>query len=244
MYRFLLRPKWIAFHLLCLLGVVLMVNFSIWQFGRLSERREFNSEVRQRSALETVNISELDLSDPSAMQWRTAGAIGTYDPSEQVLILNRSQNGVAGLNIVTPLILDDGRAILVNRGFIGLSETPPSAPSGTVRVLGTVQISDQRTSGQATQASGEQSEFFRLDIALLEEQIEYELLPVALVAKASEPSEGATIAPVSPPELSQGPHLSYAIQWLIFSIAVIVGWVLAIRKSLANRALATPSDCT
>ncbi len=241
MYRFLLRPKWIAFHLLCLLGVVLMVNFSIWQFGRLSERREFNSEVRQRSALETVNISELDLSDPRALQWRTAGAIGTYDPSEQVLILNRSQNGVAGLNVVTPLILDDGRAILVNRGFIGLSATPPSAPSGTVRVLGTVQISEQRTAGRATQASGEQSEFFRLDIALLEEQIDYELLPVALVAKASEPSEGPTIAPINPPELSQGPHLSYAIQWLIFSAAVIVGWVLAIRKSLANRALATPS---
>jgi cytochrome oxidase assembly protein ShyY1 len=218
-----------------------MVNFSIWQFGRLSERREFNSEVRQRSALETVNISELDLSDPSAMQWRTAGAIGTYDPSEQVLILNRSQNGVAGLNVVTPLILDDGRAILVNRGFIGLSETPPSAPSGTVRVLGTVQISEQRTSGQATQASGEQSEFFRLDIALLGEQIDYDLLPVALVAIASEPSESPTIAPINPPELSQGPHLSYAIQWLIFSIAVIVGWVLAIRKSLANRALTTPS---
>ncbi|MBJ7362468.1 MAG: SURF1 family protein [Ilumatobacteraceae bacterium] len=241
MYRFLLRPKWIAFHLLCLLGVVLMVNFSIWQFGRLSERREFNSEVRQRSALETVNISELDLSDPRAMQWRTAGAIGTYDPSEQVLILNRSQNGVAGLNVVTPLILDDGRAILVNRGFIGLSETPPSAPSGTVRVLGTMQITEQRTSGQATQASGEQSEFFRLDIALLGEQIDYDLLPVALVAKASEPSEGPTIAPINPPELSQGPHLSYAIQWLIFSAAVIVGWVLAIRKSLANRAPTTPS---
>ncbi|MBJ7425773.1 MAG: SURF1 family protein [Ilumatobacteraceae bacterium] len=241
MYRFLLRPKWIAFHLLCLLGVVLMVNFSIWQFGRLSERREFNSEVRQRSALETVNISELDLSDPRAMQWRTAGAIGTYDPSEQVLILNRSQNGVAGLNVVTPLILDDGRAILVNRGFIGLSATPPSAPLGTVRVLGTVQISEQRTSGQATQASGEQSEFFRLDIALLGEQIDYELLPVVLVAIASEPSESPTIAPINPPELSQGPHLSYAIQWLIFSAAVIVGWVLAIRKSLTNRALTTPS---
>ena len=218
-----------------------MVNFSIWQFGRLSERREFNSEVRQRSALETVNISKLDLSDPLAVQWRSAGAIGTYDPSEQVLILNRSQNGVAGLNVVTPLILDDGRAILVNRGFIGLSATPPSAPSGTVRVLGTVQISEQRTAGRATQASGEQSEFFRLDIALLEEQIDYELLPVALVAKASEPSEGPTIAPINPPELSQGPHLSYAIQWLIFSAAVIVGWVLAIRKSLANRALTTPS---
>jgi len=244
MYRFLLRPKWIAFHLLCLLGVVLMVNLSMWQFGRLSERREFNSEVRQRSALETVNISELDLSDPLAVQWRSAGAIGTYDPSEQVLILNRSQNGVAGLNVVTPLILDDGRAILVNRGFIGLSETPPSAPLGTVRVLGTVQISEQRTSGQATQASGEQSEFFRLDIARIEQQIDYELLPVALVAKASEPGEGPTIAPISPPELSQGPHLSYAIQWLIFSIAVIVGWVLAIRKSLANRALTTPSACT
>ena len=151
---------------------------------------------------------------------------------------------MAGLNVVTPLILDDGRAILVNRGFIGLSATPPSAPSGTVRVLGTVQISEQRTAGRATQASGEQSEFFRLDIALLEEQIDYELLPVALVAKASEPSEGPTIAPINPPELSQGPHLSYAIQWLIFSAAVIVGWVLAIRKSLANRALTMQSGLT
>ena len=244
MYRFLLRPKWIAFHLLCLLGVVLMVNLSMWQLGRLSDRREFNSEVHERSSLETVNISELDLSDPPAVQWRSAGAIGTYDPSEQVLILNRSQNGVAGLNVVTPLILDDGRAILVNRGFIALSATPPSAPLGTVRVLGTVQISDQRTSGQATQASGEQSEFFRLDIARLEEQIDYELLPVALVAKASEPSEEPTIAPINPPELSQGPHMSYAIQWLIFSIAVIVGWVLAIRKSLANRALTMQSGLT
>lgn len=241
MYHFLLRPKWIAFHLLCLLGVVLMVNFSMWQFGRLSDRREFNSEVRQRSALETVNISELDLSNPLALQWRTAGAIGTYDPSEQVLILNRSQNGVAGLNVVTPLILDDGKALLVNRGFIALSATPPQAPLGTVRVLGTVQISEQRTSGQATQGGGEQSEFFRLDIARISEQINYELLPVVLVAQGSDPSEDQSIAPINPPELSQGPHLSYAIQWLIFSAAVIVGWILAIRKSLANRAPTTPS---
>ncbi|KGA10281.1 MAG: hypothetical protein GM46_5615, partial [actinobacterium acAcidi] len=40
---------------------------------------------------------------------------------------------------------------------------------------------------------------------------------------------------------SEGSHLSYAIQWLIFATAVIVGWVLAVRKSVANRARSAPS---
>ena len=241
MYRFLFRPKWIGFHLLCILGVILMVYLSLWQFHRLDDRKAFNREVTERSSLSVVDVSTLDISDPAAVQWRPVGAKGTYLPDEQVLIVNRSQGGVAGMNVLTPLLLDDGRAIIVNRGFIALNTTPPAAPSGEVKVVGLLRSTEARTTGQAREASGELTEFFRLDIARLQEQIEPELLNVALVAEVSEPADSTTLLPVSSPELSEGSHLSYAIQWLIFATAVIVGWILAVRKSVANRARSAPS---
>jgi cytochrome oxidase assembly protein ShyY1 len=241
MYRFLFRPKWIGFHLLCILGVILMVYLSLWQFHRLDDRKAFNREVTERSSLSVVDVSTLDISDPAAVQWRPAGARGTYLPDEQVLIVNRSQGGVAGMNVLTPLLLDDGRAIIVNRGFIALNATPPAAPSGEVKVVGLLRSTEGRTTGQAREASGELTEFFRLDIARLQEQIEPELLNVALVAEVSEPADSTTLLPVSSPELSEGSHLSYAIQWLIFATAVIVGWILAVRKSISNRARSAPS---
>ena len=218
-----------------------MVYLSLWQFHRLDDRKAFNREVTERSSLSVVDVSTLDISDPAALQWRPAGAKGTYLPDEQVLIVNRSQGGVAGMNVLTPLLLDDGRAIIVNRGFIALNDTPPVAPSGEVKVVGLLRSTEGRTTGQAREASGELTEFFRLDIARLQEQIDPELLNVALVAEVSEPADSAMLRPVSSPELSEGSHLSYAIQWLIFATAVIVGWILAVRKSISNRARSAPS---
>ncbi len=52
----------------------------------------------------------------------------------------------------------------------------------------------------------------------------------------SQPAEGKYPANVAPPVLDDGPHLSYTIQWFIFSICAIVGWVLAVRRSAATRA--------
>ncbi|MEY4361767.1 MAG: hypothetical protein RL391_1073, partial [Actinomycetota bacterium] len=61
MIRFLVRPRWIAFHVACVAFVVLMANLSAWQFHRLSERRDFNAEVRERSIEPTTDIEDFDL---------------------------------------------------------------------------------------------------------------------------------------------------------------------------------------
>jgi cytochrome oxidase assembly protein ShyY1 len=53
---------------------------------------------------------------------------------------------------------------------------------------------------------------------------------------ASAPPEVTDLPePVATPDLSEGNHLSYAVQWFIFSIAVAVGWVLAVRRSIGTR---------
>lgn len=231
----------IAFHILCVAAVVAMVNLSLWQFDRLDQRQEFNSRVEQRSTEEVVDVTTLDMSTPANSEWRRVGAVGTYRPSDEVLILNRSQGGRAGLNVVTPLELDDGTTLLVVRGFLPLDTDVPPPPEGTVTVIGTARLSDARRSTDLNTSTGEVREFFRLDIERIAQQIDGTVLPLAVYAEASEPAEDASLQPVARPTLSEGSHLSYAIQWLIFATAVVVGWVLASRRTVKNQSRLQPS---
>jgi len=221
-----------------------MVDLSTWQFRRLDERRTFNESVISRADIDPVDAQTLDLgpdTDVSAIEWRRAGARGTYIADEQVVLLNRSQGGVAGIDVVTPMILDNGSVIMVNRGFLPLDAEVPDAPSGVVEVLGTVRDFEDPRTGQAGDPPGERTEFFRLDRQRIDDQIDQPLVPFVLEMAVSEPTDDPGLAPVAAPTLGEGPHMSYAIQWIIFSVAVVVGWVLAVRRSRVTRDRALPS---
>lgn len=231
----------IAFHVVCVATVVAMVNLSLWQFDRLDQRREFNSRVERRATEEVVDVTALDLSAPADFEWQRVGAVGTYQPADEVLILNRSQGGRAGLNVVTPLELEDGSILLVVRGFLPLELDVPRPPEGSVKVIGTARLSDARRSTDLNTSDGDVREFFRLDIDRIAEQIDGTVLPLALYAEASEPAENPLLQPVARPTLSEGSHLSYAVQWIIFATAVVVGWILASRRTIKNQSRSRPS---
>ena len=221
-----------------------MVDLSAWQFRRLEERRTFNESVVSRADIDPVDVQTLDLgadTDVSTIEWRRAGARGTYIADEQVVLLNRSQGGVAGIDVVTPMILDNGSVIMVNRGFLPLDAEIPGTPTGRIEILGTIRDFEDARSGQAGDPPGERTEFFRLDRQRIDDQIDQRLVPFVLEMDISSPPDDPMLAPVAAPTLGEGPHLSYAIQWIIFSIAVIVGWVLAVRRSIATRDRARPS---
>ena len=142
MLRFLLRPRWLAFHLLVLAGIVLMVNLGFWQLRRLDERQAFNEIVEARYNEPPVALEPLvaaHLSDLDAIEWRPVELSGEFLTDEEIRIVNRSQNGRSGDNVVTPLRLDDGDIVLVNRGFVPLDApddqvAPP--PEDNVEVVG------------------------------------------------------------------------------------------------------------
>lgn len=247
MYGFLLRPRWIGFHLLVIAGVVAMVNFGFWQLDRLDQRREFNAQVESRSDLPAAPLDELLGSGVDEIEWRQLLATGRYLPDEQFLVVNRSQNGRPGDNVVTPLDLGDGRTLLVNRGFVPLGFAVPDAPPGDVAVRGVVRPSQERRTGQLSDPSdGALTEVQRIDITRLAPQITGDVIPLYVDLLDSNPPEPDGIPEaVVRPDLSEGPHLSYAVQWFIFAIAVVVGWVLAVRRSVTKRradATATPGS--
>jgi surfeit locus 1 family protein len=239
MYGFLLRPKWIGFHLLVVVGVIVMVNLGFWQLDRLDQRQEFNAQVIARIDQPTVALDALlaESADPDDLAWRPVAATGTYLVDEQVVVVNRSQNGRAGDNVVTPLRLADGRVLLVNRGFVPFGVEIPDVPAATVNVQGLARTSQERRTGQLSDpAEGQLSQVQRVDLDRLAQQIPGEMVPIYVDLLASEPAELPGLPePVIRPDLSDGPHLAYAVQWFIFSAAVVVGWVLAVRWSITKR---------
>jgi cytochrome oxidase assembly protein ShyY1 len=250
MYGFLLRPKWIAFHLLVIGAVVLMISLGFWQLRRLDERKEFNAVVAERSEQAPVPLDQLleELAasttdgiapaDLRAGEWRQVTVGGEW-LDEQVVWFNRSQGGLPGDNVLTALVGPSGTTVVVNRGFVPITEEIPAAPDGEVEILARVRLPHVRQTGELTDAADDDAvvtEVRRVDLARLTAQLPGEVAPVYLDLIGTIPAvTDADPLPVPMPELTEGSHLSYAMQWFIFAACVAVGWVLAVRRSIGVR---------
>ena len=155
------RPAWLLFHAVVLAGVVLMTLAGFWQLDRLDERKDFNAQVRERSQRAPFDLSsvldELDAGtlDPETAEWLPVTASGTYLP-DQVLEFNNSQDGRAGDNVLTALVLDPTTqgdestqgsgttTVIVNRGFIPLGIDVPPPPAVEVTIVGFIRSSEAR----------------------------------------------------------------------------------------------------
>lgn len=250
MYRFLLAPKWIGFHLLVVVGIVAMVNFGFWQLRRLDDKQAFNARVEQRYDAEVVPLGELLMpgANPDDVEWRPVSVAGVYEPAGTVQIVNRSQFGQAGGNTVTPMRLASGQVLLVNRGFLPLDVDAPLPPGGTVSVTGRLRLTQVRTFAQlGDPADGVLTVAQRVDVDRLAQQVDGDVIPMYLDVYESNPVEAEPQPqPVVAPELGEGNHLSYAVQWFVFAAAVAIGWLLAVRRSRRTRQhqRQAPSDTT
>ena len=235
-FSFLLRPKWIAFHLLVVVGVGIMIWLGFWQLRRLDERQTFNAIVESRIDLPPVPLEEVlaTADDPTDLEWRQVTMSGVFEP-EQIVWFNRSQGGLAGDNILAAL--DEGSAVvIVNRGFVLFGTDATAAPSGGVDVLGRVRVPTSRQAGELTDAGdGPVTEVRRIDLDQLDAQIDGDVAPFYVDLIGSIPNVSDTDpVPIPAPTLDDGPHLSYAAQWFIFATSVLVGWILATRRSIRS----------
>ena len=248
-FRFLCRPKWIAFHALVLAAVVTMVNLGIWQLHRLDERRinnaDFVAQIEQAPVLLASVLDDLR-ANPEAYVNRRVQTTGMYAP-EQIALFNRSQGGGAVDNVLTRLETPDGAVLLVNRGAIPVQATPPTPFPGEVEIEGRLRLSESRERGGLSDAEQNViTELRRVNIEqIAAESPGLDYIPMYVELLGSSPAVGPGDPQLlDPPELSEGNHLSYAFQWFIFAFCVAVGWVLAVRRSLTTAAAAeqTPSD--
>jgi cytochrome oxidase assembly protein ShyY1 len=237
MYKFLLQPKWIATHILVITLMVVMVNLATWQLDRHQQRKDFNATLEQRFEAPVRPLDELLQSgEPADIEWLPTAVTGTYLQGEDISLVNVSQNGAAGYDAITPLLLSNGKVVLVNRGFLPLVAEFPPAPSGEVSILGRIRATSERRTGAVSDpATGELAEVQRIDIDRLQQQIDGELVPVYVQLLKSTPTEAPTLSTIADPDFSNGPHLSYTVQWFFFALCAAGGWVALVRREVTKQ---------
>src|SRR5438094_1276214 len=213
-----------------LLVAAICVRLGVWQLDRLHERRQRNAlllAARARPPLEVDGSLPAD----SARDRRLV-ARGVYDYAHERLWHGRSYEGVPGVDLVTPLRLTGGAAVLVARGWA------LSPDAFHVDQLAYREGDSAVVLGLAMPAPRAQGD---VDPAALRDSIPYRLLPFVLQQL---PPSTPPYRPLAPglirwptPELSDGPHLSYAIQCFSFAVILGVGSLALARKRAADAEL-------
>ena len=118
--RALFSWKWLLPTILVLAGMVLLVRLGFWQLDRQEQKHAFNSMMAERWRAEPFDLNSESLpADLSALEYRRVVAQGEFDYERQILISNQVlQGGASGFMLVTPLVLDEDRAVLVSRGWV------------------------------------------------------------------------------------------------------------------------------
>lgn len=238
-YAFALKPKWILGHVIAVAFVVVAINMAFWQISRLHDRQAYNERVAANMAapaapLEGMLGASSGFDDVPDVLFRHATATGHYLVDQEMVITGQADDeGVPGVWIVTPLRLDDGRVVLVNRGWLpstGTITAPPAdaaPPSGRVTVSGLISETQTKIAGESPETTNaHQQAFLRIDVARIQKQFPEKLVPAFLQRTAQRPADPGPVVPESlaVPRLSNGPHLSYTMQWFVFALVVVIGY--------------------
>jgi surfeit locus 1 family protein len=215
------------------------IALGIWQIARLHQKQQFNAAVRAGLAEPPAPVDTLlaDGIDPDTVRYRRAEATGTYDTVHEFVLYGRTQSSRAGNHLLTPLRLADGRAILVDRGWVPLDVDEPGTaavapPPGDVHVEGVLFASEGDPPGVVEQTDVTETTLARVDLARIQSQLPYRIAPDYLLLQRQSPAQSDGFPEPAPlPELSEGPHLSYAVQWFVFAAIAAAGFVvLALRE--------------
>jgi surfeit locus 1 family protein len=237
----LLSRQWWWVTLLVVAAMMVLARLGIWQLDRLQQRRTANAVLSATLAASPLDLAGATLAaDSSTLKNRQAMATGAYDLDQQVILIVQNWQGRAGVHLITPLILVDGEtAVLVDRGWIPEADNNPAGHAkydvlGPVTIDGFVALSQALSGGTEGKAKVPQKEWYRVDVAAIEQQMPYELLPFYVLQAAEDNSQ---LPFRNDPEfdLSEGSHLGYAFQWFIFSLGLGIGYVLYVRKNMKEK---------
>jgi surfeit locus 1 family protein len=205
---------------------LLCARLGVWQLDRLRQRRAHNALLTDRLAappLEVVGAAVIAGHAPDSLAYRRARATGVFDFAHEIVDGEKSYRGAPGVNLLTPLRLVDGSAVLVNRGWAF------AADAATVDRATLVEPASARVEGVLVLPSGRRA--IRPDTL----RLPYALLPVVLRRTVAPDTLPAGLALPDLPPLSEGPHLSYAVQWFSFAtIALVGGAILTWRRVAAG----------
>jgi len=239
--------RWGAYLALTLVFALACGLLSWWQWARRDETVHEIQRVEQNYDAAPVPVGAVL---PTLASWRADDEWtpvllqGEYLVDEQLLVRNRVRGGKPGFLQVVPFRLEDGTVVVVDRGWLPVGDTAdaspdhvPAPPEGDVTVVARLRPAEPELAGRTTP----DGQIASIDVATIVADVGIDGYVGAYAVLASEDPavDDMPYAAVRPQE-DEGPHLSYALQWIAFGVLAFVGLFWAWRREL--RIAALPAD--
>ncbi|MER8236789.1 SURF1 family protein [Streptomyces sp. NPDC101490] len=246
MYRFLLSRQWVILTLIALVLIPTMIELGFWQFHRHERRVAQNALIADSVAAEPVPVERLTSPGhtvPREDYWRPVTVTGTFDTTHEVVVRRRtSADDRVGVHVLTPLVLRDGKVVLINRGWIPAASDQHSFPPVPPAPKGEVTLTGRLKADETTGASGIKDlkglpdrQVMLINSRQQAELIGREVLGGYVEQTAPNPAGNTPEQIPEPDHESIGAHMAYAVQWWLFAAGVPVGWVILVRREKRDR---------
>jgi len=246
-FRALFSRRWWWTTVIVILAIGVAIRLGIWQLDRNHQRLAAISHTQAVLAMPVLDLNSRPLpNDLASMEFRQATVTGKYDFVHQVALRNQVRSRMSGtdpgLAILTPLILSDGMAVLVERGWIPLEYNNPASwrqfdEPGTVTLTGTLRLSlEQGELGKAladpTLGPNEtQLDYWNfVNLTRLQEQIPYPILQVYIQQAPGANPDTLPYRLVEQPDLDPGAHIGFALQWFFYAGLLLFGYPIWLRN--------------
>lgn len=228
--------RWIGYIALVLVFSIACGVLSWWQFARNEEAQERVRQVVENWDRAPVGLGALLASPDAAFDpadtWTPVVVTGAYDPDGQLVVRGRPREGQPGFEVLVPFHVDGGGTLIIDRGWVPAGQTQaevpdsvPAPPLGPVTVVARLKAGEPSVPGRTAPAGQVATIELPLIAELLEDPAVY---TGAYGLLASEDPAVETPALARRPEPDPGPHLSYAVQWILFAVlaAGALTWVI------------------
>jgi surfeit locus 1 family protein len=235
-----LRARDVGLLVLLSAAAILCIRLGFWQLARLDQRLARNQAIQGQLARPVITFST------SEEDYQRVILEGTFLPEYEFLLQNRALDEQAGFHLVTPLQISPDTVVLVDRGWISYEEgsrfeLEAFRQEGTVRLQGILLPSQAEPNWKFLADSIPDPDAPPLRswrvmyIEGLQAQMPFSLHSQFALLTAIEPTTDSMPIPDFQIDLSNGPHLSYAIQWFSFAAISLIGGAIILRRSLLIR---------
>jgi len=226
--------RWTVYVLIAIGFAIGCAFLSQWQFDRNESRSEQIALVEKNYDADPVPLADLVGSDGELDEgdvWHPVVLTGEYLSDEQLLVRNRPHGGTSAFEVLVPFRDADGRVIIVDRGWVppGDGESPdavPAPPEGEVEVIVRLRPGEQLPASGRGAPDGQVPTINLPSIAAI---VGGDVVTSAYGQIVSEdPAPEVALGGFDSPTDDPGPHLSYAIQWILFALMgfIFIGYII------------------
>lgn len=242
--------RWLTWFCLAIVFSVACGFLANWQLSRRAEVIAVIQRIDSNFNSQPVDLQEVVFSNsarPLANEYRPVTVQGHY-LNQPMLVRNRPYNGQPGFEQLVPFETIDGMVVLVNRGWLATGnrqDTPDSIPLPSFdvqTVVARVRLGEpdlHREQPPKGQLASIDLKDARRQLGLTNNRF-YSGIYLALDSESIPQKEMPTS--IAKPDITEGNHLSYAFQWVIFAVMAFtaLGWAIRQEQQI-RRAQTDPS---